>query len=127
MAIRILYQNEAEKSKSGDNDFFLLTNQICLYVGVALENEIYSPAPKPEPQAPLTFYHERLSIYSCAVLTHPCNSILSHDSGLGAGLYWKTCLTSISPMSKRNDLSTVKIKREPIRVCAEAYMYILSD
>ena len=41
MAIRILYQNEAEKSKSGDNDFFLLTNQICLYVGVALENEIY--------------------------------------------------------------------------------------
>ena len=40
MAIRILYQNEAEKSKSGDNDFFLLTNQICLYVGVALENEI---------------------------------------------------------------------------------------
>ena len=39
MAIRILYQNEAEKSKSGDNDFFLLTNQICLYVGVALENE----------------------------------------------------------------------------------------
>ena len=41
MAIRILYQNEAEKSKSGDNDFFLLTNQICLYVGAALENEIY--------------------------------------------------------------------------------------
>ena len=41
MAIRILYQNEAEKSKSGDNDFFLLTNQICLYVGVALENEIF--------------------------------------------------------------------------------------
>ena len=41
MAIRILYQNEAEKSKSGDNDFFLLTNQICLYVGVALDNEIY--------------------------------------------------------------------------------------
>ena len=40
MAIRILYQNEAEKSKSGDNDFFLLTNQICLYVGAALENEI---------------------------------------------------------------------------------------
>ena len=40
MAIRILYQNEAEKSKSGDNDFFLLTNQICLYVGVAFENEI---------------------------------------------------------------------------------------
>ena len=40
MAIRILYQNEAEKSKSGDNDFFLLTNQIYLYVGVALENEI---------------------------------------------------------------------------------------
>ena len=48
---------------------------------------LHSPAPKPEPQAPLTFYHERLSIYSCAVLTHPCNSILSHDSGLGAGLY----------------------------------------
>ena len=47
---------------------------------------LFSPAPKPEPQAPLTFYHERLSIYSCAVLTHPCNSILSHDSGLGAGL-----------------------------------------
>ena len=42
MAIRILYQNEAEKSKSGDNDFFLLTNQICLYVGAALENEIYN-------------------------------------------------------------------------------------
>ena len=42
MAIRILYQNEAEKSKSGDNDFFLLTNQICLYVGAALENEIYT-------------------------------------------------------------------------------------
>ena len=42
MAIRILYQNEAEKSKSGDNDFFLLTNQICLYVGVALENEIFA-------------------------------------------------------------------------------------
>ena len=41
MTIRILYQNEAEKSKSGDNDFFLLTNQICLYVGVALENEIF--------------------------------------------------------------------------------------
>ena len=41
MAIRILYQNEAEKSKSGDDDFFLLTNQICLYVSVALENEIY--------------------------------------------------------------------------------------
>ena len=38
--IEVQIQNEAKKSKSGDDDFFLLTNQICLYVGVALENEI---------------------------------------------------------------------------------------